>query len=337
MKLAAPPIRFLALVVASWIGARIWWVQGSDAADAPPLLTARRDIRLQSPPPHRDIHPSIPARADPGPEPGTAGVAKTRLTAHVPAFPWPVTQVADGPEDAPVPASGPPPPPFPPSDLPVAPVDVAPAEGSRWSGSLYLFARGGGGEGLAAGGQLGGGQVGGRIAWRANRDLGLAARLYAPTDSLRAAEGAIGIDLHPLPDRAIRLSIERRIDLGGEGRNAWSAYAAGGFWRALGAGMEADGYAQAGIVGIHARDLFADGAVRIAHRRDIAPDVALRLGAGAWGGAQPGANRLDIGPRAAISLPIAGAMVTGALEGRFRVAGDATPGSGVAFTLATDF
>lgn len=90
-------------------------------------------------------------------------------------------------------------------------------------------------------------------------------------------------------------------------------------------------------VGGHSADFFTDGALRLVHRRDIGPSTALRLGVGAWGGAQPGVERFDIGPRAAISLPVAGTTMSAAIEGRIRIAGDADPGSSVALTLASDF
>jgi hypothetical protein len=77
---------------------------------------------------------------------------------------------------------------------------------------------------------------------------------------------------------------------------------------------------------------FADGSVRLS-----LPLGRGRLGAGAWGGAQPGAARLDLGPQAALSLPVAGRAVTIAADWRLRVAGDAEPGSGPTLTVATDF
>jgi hypothetical protein len=63
----------------------------------------------------------------------------------------------------------------------------------------------------------------------------------------------------------------------------------------------------------------------------------VRVGAAAWGAAQPGAARLDLGPRAALSLPHGPATVTAAIEYRVRVAGRARPGSGAAVTLSTGF
>lgn len=341
MKLASAPVRFLAGIFALWIGARIWWLLPEDL---------REDLEMATPAEAQEAEPSIPARGLTSPKPtseeGSAGahvgmppsarpIAVILVTADIASsadgFPpqRPATAAAIAAETA--------------SDLPMPPHPVATqgAAVSRWSGNAYLFIRDGGGDALAAGGQLGGSQAGARIAWRINRDgptrATLSARVYAPLDNGRATEAAAGIDIYPLPDQPLRLSVERRFDVGGEGRSAWSAYAAGGFWRQIGQSIEIDGYAQAGIVGARSRDLFADGALRVVERRDLDHDLSLRMGAGIWAGAQPGVERLDIGPRLAVGVPLGRSNISTALEGRFRIAGDASPGSGIALTIATDF
>ena len=63
----------------------------------------------------------------------------------------------------------------------------------------------------------------------------------------------------------------------------------------------------------------------------------LRAGAGAWGGAQKGAARLDIGPSASVDFRIGPANGRAQIDYRVKVAGDAEPGDGVAFTLSTGF
>lgn len=214
-----------------------------------------------------------------------------------------------------------------------------PATRSRWSGSAWAFVRSAGMSSLAGGGQLGGSQAGARIAYRVDDAgrLALAARAYLPTGHPRGSEAAVGIDLRPLPAIPFRLSVERRIALGRDGRDAWSAYAAGGFFRGLRGSLELDGYGQAGVVGARSRDLFADGAVRLARRVALGGGVDLLAGAGAWGAAQPGATRLDLGPHAALRIPTAGASIAVAVDWRRRVAGHARPGSGPTLTIATDF
>lgn len=214
---------------------------------------------------------------------------------------------------------------------------------SRWTGSAFAFYRGDDdAPGLAAASALGGSQVGARLSYRLGDTPGagvaLMARAASPLD-VRGAEGAVGLDWLPLAGTPLRLTVERRFDLGGQGfgREAWSAYAAGGFYKGLGANLEIDGYMQAGIVGAKRRDGFVDGALRVSRSIMVGREPVLRLGGGLWGAAQPGVSRLDAGPRAALSVPVGRGTVTGAVEGRFRVAGQARPGSGVAFTLATDF
>lgn len=226
----------------------------------------------------------------------------------------------------------------------LAPVRPATSSGTtdRWSGFAYLFGRSGSTNSrgaLAPGGQLGGSQAAARLAYQVDDAgrLAVAARVDSSLRSTHRAEIGAGVDLIPVPGTPLRVSVERRVAVGRDGRNAWSAYAAGGFYRAVAERVELDGYAQAGVVGAKRRDLFADGALRASHRTGIGRDLDLRLGAGAWGAAQPGAARLDLGPRAAVTARLARLPVTLALEGRMRVVGRARPGSGVALTLATDF
>jgi hypothetical protein len=206
----------------------------------------------------------------------------------------------------------------------------------EWEAEAYLFYRPDSHQtSLAAGGQLGGSQLAARVAWRpGGGTIGVAIRAYAPVGA-RGAEAAAGIDWHPLANVPFRISIERRQRLDADGRNAWSAYAAGGFYRTEGP-VELDGYAQAGIVGTQRRDGFVDGALRIGYRLP-ARKIAPILGAGLWGAAQPGVARLDIGPRAALRIPVGPHILTAALDGRFRLAGAARPGSGAALTLAADW
>ena len=60
----------------------------------------------------------------------------------------------------------------------------------------------------------------------------------------------------------------------------------------------------------------------------------VSLGAGIWGGMQPGVSRLDVGPR--LSIKVRNNMKVH-VDWRQRVAGNAQPGSGAALTLAGDF
>ncbi len=66
-------------------------------------------------------------------------------------------------------------------------------------------------------------------------------------------------------------------------------------------------------------------------------DFDLRAGAGAWGGAQEDAARLDIGPSASVSFQLGEGRGRLAADYRIRVAGDAEPSSGPALTLSAGF
>ena len=65
--------------------------------------------------------------------------------------------------------------------------------------------------------------------------------------------------------------------------------------------------------------------------------IALDLGIGAWGAAQRGAARLDIGPSAAITLPLGTRALRVSFDWRQRIAGDARPVSGPALSIGPDF
>jgi hypothetical protein len=211
---------------------------------------------------------------------------------------------------------------------------------SRWSGSAYVFVRpGSGAASLAAGGELGGSQAAARLSYQLNPDgpvrTAVAARLYAPLGQ-KGAEAAVGLDWYPMAGVPVRVSVERRFDLDGKGRSAWSAYAAGGFYLdKLHGTVAVDGYAQAGVVGAERHDLFVDGALRVGRRWPVG-DMTVTAVAGLWGAAQPEVARLDVGPRLAATVPVETHNVTLAVEGRLRIAGDAHPGSGAALTLAVD-
>lgn len=339
------PLRFLAGSVGGWIVLRF-------AVTMLPILGA---ALAGHPAGHTQVA-AVPAGMTPVPHARSAPVerelaadggarSRTRVADDAPA---PATSTAAPPAPRASPAQAavaitpvPPDPPAAPDAVlaALAPVPAPAADGERrWSGSAWLFVRGdGAGRALAPGGQLGGGQAGARVAYRIADHLALAARLSSPTGDGRGAEAAGGVDWLPFGRRvALRASIERRAAIGADARNAWSAYVAGGFYRPIG-GAAVDGYAQAGVVGARRRDLFADGAIRAGARLPLSAKIALTLGAGAWGAAQPHAERLDIGPRAALGLPLGAATATFALEARIRVAGAARPGSGLALTLAGDF
>lgn len=262
---------------------------------------------------------------------GRGGALASRGTSSEMSGPRNTSGVAEGREAARILLSDIPPVPMLAPSAPPPP--VAPR---RIVVQAYLFIRPGSGRALAAGNALGGSQIAARIALPIDSAGHVAAvgRHYAPLRSA-GAEVAAGLDWRPLPNVPLRVSIERRQRVDRAGRSAWSAYAAGGFWRALPGSVHVDGYAQAGIVGARRRDLFADGALRLERDASVGPAL-IGLGGGVWAAAQPQAERLDAGPRASLRLPARGHPVSLAIEGRFRLAGRSRPGSGIAVTLAGD-
>lgn len=223
---------------------------------------------------------------------------------------------------------------------PAAPVGVP---GRHWSGSAWAFVRQGSGpDTLATAGQLGGSQAGARIAYRFDPGVPLAAfgRLSAPIEGSPGAEAAIGLDWQPARAVPVRVSVERRIALDRGGRDAFAALAAGGVDnKPLPGGLRLDGYAQAGVVGARRRDLFADGGARAGRPFSLSPGgrASLTVGGGLWGAAQPHVSRVDVGPSAALRLPIGNSGIVAAADWRFRIAGNARPGSGPALTIGVDF
>jgi hypothetical protein len=204
----------------------------------------------------------------------------------------------------------------------------------RWAASAWLIARGGSRQTLL-GGQLGASQAGVRVTYLLDRGrrIAAAARVATPLRG-RGAETAFGIDWQPT--RApIHLVAEQRLSLDG-GRGGPTVEVIGGFGPTeLVPGIRGEGYGQAGAIARDGVQAFADGAVRVFH--PLTPGrIRIDLGVGAWGGAQPGVARLDIGPSLAVSVPVAGKAIRLTLDWRERVAGAANPGSGPALSIGSD-
>lgn len=219
-----------------------------------------------------------------------------------------------------------------------------PGSDRRWSGSAWLFWRDkGSGAALTSAGQLGGAQAGVRID-RTVAEIGkraipvmLYGRMTAALARPRQPEAALGVVIRPLSGRApLSIGVERRVALDSTGRNAFALIAAGGLNPMRIAGpLIAEGYAQAGVVGLARHDLFADGRLSITVPLDKAERT--RAGFAVSGGAQPHVSRLDMGPTIETRLPLGIVTPRLVVEWRQRVAGEARPGSGLSVTLASDF
>jgi hypothetical protein len=186
---------------------------------------------------------------------------------------------------------------------------------------------------LATGGTLGGSQAGARLTYNISPLLAATLRSSSPVGGARGGELAAGIRVTPFRSIPISLSAERRHAIGklGGGRSAFALFAEGGVYqRPIAWGFELDAYAQAGVVGMRRRDLFVDGGYTLT--RPLFGRYAA--GFGMWGGLQPGLHRIDAGPR--LSMRIRNNMRVH-LDYRYRVGGNAEPGSGPVVTLAADF
>lgn len=210
-------------------------------------------------------------------------------------------------------------------------------DAKRWSASGWLIARSGTGLGASPlAGQLGGSQAGLRFGYAVDeqRRLGVVARAATPLAG-PGREAAIGIEWQPT--RApIRVIAEQRIGLD-RGLGGPAIGVVGGVGPIPIGDFRLEAYGQAGVIGREQGIGYADGAARIERPLLKRRGIAFSAGAGLWGAAQPGAERLDIGPLIGVSVPVARQRVRFSLEWRERIGGRALPGSGPTVSIGSDF
>lgn len=157
---------------------------------------------------------------------------------------------------------------------------------------------------------------------------------------MRDSAAALGFSARPLAHVPVMTAVEGRLTQAGGGNVIQPIAMAVTELPpiALPLNLRAEAYAQGGYVGGKYATPFADGQLRIDHGLFQLGPVETRLGGGAWGGIQKGASRLDVGPSATLAFPLGGQTYGRlAFDWRFRVAGDAAPGSGPAVTLSAGF
>jgi hypothetical protein len=217
----------------------------------------------------------------------------------------------------------------------------------RWSGDAFSLLRDPGTPGTvgpAALPVLGGGQSGASIGYTfaplARRPVSLTARINSATGGGNGADpastqAAVGLRWQVVP--AMSLYAERLIAIGADARNDWQMRVAGG-----GTGQRGrwrwNGYGEAGVIA--SGDVFAGGQGFGGLRVIRLKGSDIVAGAGAWGSYQtgtPDASALDLGPSVATRLPLGRWSLDMSADYRFRVAGNALPGSGPALTIATQF
>jgi hypothetical protein len=169
-------------------------------------------------------------------------------------------------------------------------------------------------------------------------------RATSALSGISQSDLALGLSARPLAGLPVTAHIEGRFsqDSGSTQIRPAAFVTTGGQRENLPLGLRLSGYAQAGYVGGDFATAFADGnlvATREVSQFDLGRfgNGKLRAGAGVWGGAQRGANRLDVGPSANLAVKLGELPAQVSLDYRFRVAGKAEPGSGVALTISTGF
>lgn len=224
---------------------------------------------------------------------------------------------------------------------------------SRWSADGWLAWRNGGtgynlpGSGLPGArlpvGTYGASQYGAVLRYRLDPGSGLRPTVYlrgtGSVDRPRYQELAAGLAARPIAAIPVAAMAEVRATRSFGETRVRPAIALvselAPFKLPLGARGEA--YVQAGYVGGKGATAFADGQLRIDRAVASPGGFDLRAGAGAWGGAQKGARRVDVGPTASLGLSTGAAAARLSADWRFRVAGRAAPGSGPAITLSAGF
>lgn len=219
---------------------------------------------------------------------------------------------------------------------------------TRWAGDGWLLWREGG-RGIAAGGAAtpvyGGSQAGVVLRYALapaspRRPVAYLRAVHA-LDVAREGDLAAGLALRPVAGIPVTAHAEARLARRGDKLAVEPAAFVSGGIDALPAagGMTLRGYAQAGYVGGRSATGFADGSL-VAEKpfwSDRADAADAGVGAGAWGGVQRGAGRLDIGPTASLRFRLGEGTARLSADYRLRVVGDAAPSRGAAVTLTAGF
>jgi hypothetical protein len=343
--------------------ARLASVRVSEARQLPvPLRPAAAAIQ-QWPvglPPHVPVRsgaaePFVPAASDPAVSPPTSNLPPRQTAVHIAAghqLLW-LAGLAALPLPPEVTAQRGAAPFLPPSPHPLTTMPAA-VPGLRWSADGWLLWRqGGNGYALPASGSAGGpprdgaygaSQAGVVVRYRLAPASALRpvayVRVASALQSPRGAELAGGLALRPVRRMAIAATAEVRVVQASDG--AMLIRPGGSLISEfpplpLPLGLRGEAYLAAGYVGGTGGTPFADGSVRIDRRVTTGAGVELRAGGGAWGGAQRGAQRLDLGPTISLGLPVGRVGARLSADWRFRVAGAAAPDSGAAVTLSAGF
>jgi len=221
----------------------------------------------------------------------------------------------------------------------------------RWSLDAWSFWREGSNASAISQGRVpiyGASQIGASLRYRLDpasaNDPMLHGRVYHALVSGGETEFAAGFAVRPVARLPVRAFAELR-----RSENAFGSQLRPAVFAAtelpqvsLPVGLTAEAYGQAGYVGGDNSTAFADGQVIVSGEvasfdlLSVSP-ARVSVGAGVWGGAQEDATRLDLGPTVRLDLSIGNVPARVSVDWREQVAGDASPGSGIAATLSTRF
>ena len=210
---------------------------------------------------------------------------------------------------------------------------------SRLSFYGYIFGRSGSGSANALGARYGGSQAALQTAYRINPNKQIT---FDAVVRLQSAfntddkELAAGVHVRPIDKIPVSIIAEHRFRP--SNADGFALYAAGGKSAiSLPVDFKLNLYGQAGLSTAGQDTLFFDAqavAERTVHKSG---NFTLSAGGGAWAGGQRDAQRLDIGPSVSVSLSSGRQNFRLSGDWRERVGGNASPDSGVAITLSTDF
>jgi len=221
----------------------------------------------------------------------------------------------------------------------------------RWSLDMFAYFRQGSNSSLISQGRaplFGASQISAnlqyRIAPRSGHDPRAYIRAYRALVTGGESEVAAGLSARPVPAVPVRVAAEIRVTdnvFGVEQRPAtYAVTEIAPISMPLDFRLEA--YGSAGYVGGRGATAFADG--QVAMTRELvrfngpsSQPIRFTLGAGAWGGVQEDARRIDVGPTMRVDLSVGDVPARLSVDWREQVAGDAAPSSGVAATLSTRF
>lgn len=221
----------------------------------------------------------------------------------------------------------------------------------RWSLGAWVFAREGSVGSLVTPGPApvyGASQLAANLQYRMAPDRPHDPRAYVRATRALIDQGetevAVGLSARPVGSLPLRVAAEARATDNALGRDIRpTAFAITELPpQALPLDLTAEVYAAGGYVGGEADTLFADGLATVTRslaRFDLrgVDDVRVSVGAGAWGGAQRGAHRVDVGPTVRVDMALGSVPARVSIDYRERVGGEAAPASGVAATLSTQF